>query len=151
MTPREELEQLRAEARLAALESKAGGGSVGAPVLAAPEASSAPAPAFQRAGDKGAFGAGVAQGAIKGYMGLKGLLPGGIDDEDRGILKEIEKEAATDPDKWTRMGGEVLGTGAASAAGGGAALTKAGLKAAAALPSALKWPIGKEFIGSAWL
>ncbi len=93
------------------------GGGVGAgpqaPTLTPPEA----AKPFVRAGDKGAFGAGVAQATIKGVLGAKNLFTE-LSDEDKGVLREIEAEDKADPEGFKRGAGSLTGNVLMTAAPG---------------------------------
>ena len=76
---------------------------------------------FQRVGGRGAFMAGVGDSAIKGYMGLKQLIPGvGLNEDNKRVLKMIEEEYAADPEGFKRGSGGLAGTIAALALPGNA-------------------------------
>lgn len=122
-----------------------GGGNSPPVALAAPEGSPDPAKPFQRAGGYGPVAAGVAQSALKGYLGLKGLLPkglGGTTDEDRALLKQVNEEATADPESGWRTAGDVAGTLAATAIPG-AGVARGASAAARALPM-----VGKLLTGA---
>lgn len=90
-----------------------------------------------------ALRAGVAQAAIKGAMGIKQFF-GGLSDEDKAVLREVNAEDLADPNGGFRLGGEILGNVAATAVPGaglakamqGSRLVKATGKLAAPLTAA---------------
>lgn len=100
----------------------------------APVQSQSTAP-FERAGGTGPVLAGVGQAAIRGALGIKQFF-GGLSDEDKGVLEEIKREAAADPEKGWRTAGDVTAN-IALAAIPGSKIEKA-LRGAKALPSALR-------------
>ena len=136
------IEQKRALALASARARAAATGGQGVPATPtapqdAPEA--APAP-FERAAGKGAgpARAGVADAAIKGYLGLKQFV-GGLDKDEQGVLEQMKLEADADPEGGWRTAGEVGGNIAMTALPGvGAARNVLGARAGArALPGAL--------------
>ena len=133
MTPREELQQLRDEARLVALEARARGGvGVGSPAPAAP--APAASQTFQRAGGYGAGSAGVNEAVIKGALGLKQLVGLGSDN-DKAVLEQIRLESEADPNSGLRTTGNIAGNLVMSALPGGAAAKGIqGMKALSAFP-----------------
>jgi hypothetical protein len=105
----------RARARAAAAAATPG---AQAPGEGASEPASTPSePAFERAGGRGAFAAGVGGAAIKGFLGLKQLF-GGLDDEELGILKEVNREEDEDPESIKRGAGSLAGNVAMTLAPG---------------------------------
>jgi hypothetical protein len=78
-------------------------------------------PAFARAGGRtpatplqdklDAVRAGVADASIRGYVGLKQLIPGvGASEQDQAVLAEMAKESEADPRSGYRTGGNILGS-----------------------------------------
>jgi len=115
---RAELERLRDEARLQALEARAGGQATtpaGGPVQPAP----APAKPFERAGGGGALKAGLAEATIKTALGVKQLF-GGLSKDDKAILEQIKLENEADPEGFKRGAGELLGNVVTTLVPGGA-------------------------------
>ena len=135
LTPEQQkaLALARARARAAAVV----GQGAPAPAAAPPDTpEAAPAP-FQRSASGGLFGgdagpvrAGIADSAIKGYMGLK-TLAGGLDKQDQDVLHLMEEEHKADPEYWKRTGGEAMGSVAQLAIPGGAVKSMAVLPALA--------------------
>lgn len=119
MSDRAELERLRAEARLAELEARAGGQATtpaGGPVQPRQET---PKP-FERAGGYSAFTAGLAEAGIKGALGIKQLF-GGLSEENKAVLRQIEEENKNDPEGFKRGAGEFVANLATTLIPGGAA------------------------------
>jgi hypothetical protein len=135
------IEQKRALALARARARAAATVGAGSPVQQnAPQEVSQP---FQRATEAAlpllggsALQAGVGDAAIKAALGVKQFF-GGLSDDDKLALKEMEKENAADPEGFKRGAGNVLGN-AAMMAVPGAALSKAtaGLKAVQAMGAA---------------
>lgn len=82
-------------------------------------AQGAPAPQQgpQRAGGWGPFAAGVADATIKTALGVRQLF-GGLSDEQKAVLRELETEAAADPNGGWRTAGNIAGNVAALAVPG---------------------------------
>ena len=93
------------------------GGSATPPAPAASEGS-------QTAPDKSLLSsaqAGLADAGIRGFLGLKQFL-GGLDSEEQGVLREQQADAENDPNKKTRIAGNIAGNVGLGVAGGGASL-----------------------------
>jgi hypothetical protein len=101
-----------AKARIAAQATTPAGG----PITPVP----APSKPFERAGDHGAFGAGMAEATIKGVMGVKQLF-GGLSDDDKAVLDQIKLENDADPEGFKRGAGELAANVMTSLIPGGAA------------------------------
>lgn len=90
----------------------------------------------------GAFASGIGDSAIRSYLGLKQFF-GGLSDDEKAVLAQMEKEQSEDPDKWTRIGGNVAGSvaqmanplGAAAGRAGGALMGARMARATAANPA----------------
>lgn len=91
-----------------------GGGSTPAPT-AAPEGSQP----YLRAGDQPAGSAGVNEAVIKAALGVKQFF-GGLSEDDKGVLREIEKESKEDPEQGMRLTGNIGGNVTMAALPGGA-------------------------------
>ena len=117
MSTRQELEQLRAEARLQQLEARAGGQAT-TPAPTAPQPPQEASKPFERAGGLNALGAGLADAGIKGALGIKQLF-GGLSDENKAVLKQLKEESDADPSGFARGSGELLGNLATVAVPGG--------------------------------
>lgn len=126
------IEQQRALA-LAAVRARAGAQATTPP---APVQAASTAP-FERAGWQGlgAVGSGVADAGIKGALGIKQLF-GGLSDDDRAVLREMQKEKEADPSKGLRTTGDVVANIALTAVP--ASKIEKALRGAAALPSAMR-------------
>lgn len=112
----------------------------------APPAASEPAPAtFERAAGGGPVRAGVADAAIKGYLGLKSFV-GGLDKDEQGVLAQMKKESDADPEgRWRTagdIGGNVLMTALPGVGVGKAALLPKLAKTIAARSSPAAGAIG---------
>lgn len=103
------------QAQRAAKAYMAKAGTLGAatPQNAPPAASEG----YARAGDKGPFMAGVADSAIRGYLGLK-QFAGGLLKEEQGVLAAMKDEQDHDPNWAKRTAGNVAGTAGAMLAPG---------------------------------
>lgn len=124
------IEQQQAVALAAARRRKAAQATT--PATPAQKPSEQP---FERAGGYGPAMAGVAQSAIKAGMGVKQFF-GGLSDEDKAVLREVEAEDKADPNGGWRGAGDVAGN-IAMLAIPGSKLEK-GFRGAAAMPSALR-------------
>jgi hypothetical protein len=119
-------------------------------LIAAIEAQQAPSPAptptqpaktapegFERAGGYGPIMAGVADAGVRGYLGVKQLF-GGLDEEERAILRMQKEEAAADPNGGQRTVGNIVGNIAATAIPGAKA-AGAVARGVSMLPKALQF------------
>lgn len=127
------------------LESAVSMGGSQAPAKTAPEGSKA----FARAGAPAALvgsprldalRAGIAQAGIKGALGIKQFF-GGLSDEDKAVLREVEAEDLADPKGGWRLGGEIAGNVAATAVPGAKLAKTLGATRAVKATGALAAPL----------